>query len=310
MYKQNGDLRGPCPKALWYDLDEEIMERGFLFAKGMVVRWPSGPGNRSPVLIRISVDGTDRDVTFVQPKEEPKAPVGDLHADKSEELRKKQAERQKARKSYSTETERIRTSPALISKKPVVADKPVESLPGRTLTLESGQLMRLDWSSLNRHGARVESKRVVSGPSVEFDIYFPSSSPGSCSLSFVSSGTGGRGTLVGADVRAYEVFALKLTLVSINGRSDPASKQKLVAGAVIGPTAEGRLTGYEPVTLSLAASEKTVTAKTPVSTPEIYEIGFHIHALNHEDWDPSGSKIVLRVEPAEAGQAGPFNSSK
>ena len=62
--------------------------------------------------------------------------------------------------------------------------------------------------------------------------------------------------------------------------------------------------------LSLAASEKTVTAKTPVSTDGIYEIGFHIHALNHEDWDPSGSRIVLRVEPAEAGHAGPFSSSK
>ena len=71
LYKQNGDLLGSCPKALWYDLDEEIMERGYLFAKGMIVRWPSGPGNRSPVLIRITVDGTDRNVTFLQPKEEP-----------------------------------------------------------------------------------------------------------------------------------------------------------------------------------------------------------------------------------------------
>jgi hypothetical protein len=235
---------------------------------------------------------------FPQPREK-------LKADKSEGLRNKQVEWQKARKSYSAETGWTRTSLTLISKKGVVADKP-----GRTLTLESGQLARLDWSRPNRRGARVEGKRVVSGPSVEFDIYFPTNSPGSCSLSFVSSGAGGRGTLVGADVRAYEVFALKLTLVSINGRSDPVLKQKLVAGAVIGPTAEGRPTGYEPVTLGLTASEKTVTAKTPVSTPEIYEIGFHIHALNHEDWDPSGSRIVLKAGPTEAGQTDPFSSSK
>ena len=150
----------------------------------------------------------------------------------------------------------------------------------------------------------------MSGPSVEFDIYFPSNSPGSCSLSFVSTGAGGKGTLVGTDVLGYDAFALKLTLVSVNGQSDPASKQKLVAGAVIGPTPEGRLTGYKPVALSLAASEKTVTAITPVSTDEIYEIGFHIHALNYEDWDPSGSKIVLRVEPAENGRARTVNFSK
>jgi len=167
------------------------------------------------------------------------------------------------------------------------------------LTLWEQQLVFLDWQRANRGGARVEGKRPVGGPGVEFDIYFPSNTPGKCSLSFVSTGEGGRGSLVGTDVRGYETFALKLTLVSVNGRSDPASKQKLVAGAVIGPTVGGRLAGYEPVTLSLAASERTVTAKTPVSTDKIYEIGFHIHALNHEDWDPSGSRVVLLVEPAE-----------
>jgi hypothetical protein len=250
------------------------------------------------------------EATFLQPRDAHKTPQGALGADKSEELREKQTEWQKARKSYSARIRRIRTSPVLVSKKAAVADKSAGSPPGRTLTLESEQLVLLDWSRPNRRGARLEGTRLVSDPGVEFDIYFPSNGPGNCSLSLVSSGAGGRGTLVGADVRAYDVFALKLTLVSINGRSDAGLKQKLVAGVVIGPTADGRLTGYEPVTLSLAASEKTVTAKTPVSTSQIYEVGFHIHALNPEDWDPSGSRIVLRAEPAEAGQANPFNSSK
>jgi len=166
--------------------------------------------------------------------------------------------------------------------------------------------MLLDWSSLNRRGARVEGRRPESGSGVVFEIYFPSNSPGSCSLSFVSSGTGGRGDLVGADIRAYEAFALKLTLVSINGRSDPRAKQKLVAGAVIGPTATGRLTSYEPVTLSLAVSERTVTAMTPVSAEEVYEIGFHVHVENHQEWDAAGSRVVLKVEPAEGAEAGTF----
>ncbi len=71
LYKQNGDLWGPCPKALWYDLDEEAVQRGYLDAKGMVVRWPSGRERRSGKFIRITADGTDRTVTFFQPKEEP-----------------------------------------------------------------------------------------------------------------------------------------------------------------------------------------------------------------------------------------------
>ena len=69
LYKLNGEIWGPCPKVLWYDLDEESIERGYLDAKGLVVRWPSGPEKRSGDLIRISLDGTNRQVTFVQSKD-------------------------------------------------------------------------------------------------------------------------------------------------------------------------------------------------------------------------------------------------
>jgi len=188
-------------------------------------------------------------------------------------------------------------------KKPVVMGKPVEVPPSRILTLSEQQLISLDWHSPNRTRAHVKGKRVVAaGPGVEFDIYFPSNSPRNRSLNFVSSGQGGTGTLVGADIRGYEAFALKLTLVSINGQSEPQLKQKLVAGAVIGPTGKRQLRTYEPVTMGLAASEKTVIAKTPVSTDKIYQIGFHIHMLNPQDWDPLGSVVRLRVEPVENGK--------
>ncbi len=73
LYKQNGDLWGPCPKVLWYDLDEEAVKRGYIDAKGLIVRWPSGPENRSRGLIRITVDGSKRRVTFLQPKEVSRA---------------------------------------------------------------------------------------------------------------------------------------------------------------------------------------------------------------------------------------------
>jgi len=69
LYRQNGDLWGPCPKVLWYNPDEEAVKKGYLEAKGLIVRWPSGPEKRSDDLIRITVNGTNRRVTFTQPKE-------------------------------------------------------------------------------------------------------------------------------------------------------------------------------------------------------------------------------------------------
>ncbi len=71
LHKLDGKLWGPCPKVIYYDLDEEAIENGYLDAKGLIVRWPAGPEKLSGKLIRITVDGTDRQVTFVQPQSEP-----------------------------------------------------------------------------------------------------------------------------------------------------------------------------------------------------------------------------------------------
>ena len=76
LYKLNGELWGPCPKVLWYDPDDEATKNGYLDVKGLTVSWPSGPAKKSGELIRITVDGTNRQVTFVQPEDalEPTAP--------------------------------------------------------------------------------------------------------------------------------------------------------------------------------------------------------------------------------------------
>ncbi len=58
---------------MWYDLDEEAVENGYLDATGLIVRWPSGSEKRSGDLIRIKVNGTDRRVTFIQPRIAAKA---------------------------------------------------------------------------------------------------------------------------------------------------------------------------------------------------------------------------------------------
>ncbi len=190
------------------------------------------------------------------------------------------------------------------SKEPVEEVEPVEFPPGSILTLTEQQLLMLDWHIAYSGGAHVKDKRIVPGPGVEFDIYFPSNSPDCRSLDIVSSGEGGEGSLVGADIRGYETFALKLTLVSVNGQSEPDMKQKLVAGAVIGPTDKGQLCSYEPVILGFADSEKAMIAKTSVSADKIYQIGLHVHMQNPQDWDSSGSIMRLRVEPVADNVAG------
>ena len=68
LYKQNGELWGACPKVLWYDLDDEVYENGYLDAKGLAVRWPIGPEKKSGDLIRIRINGTERQVVFTQPR--------------------------------------------------------------------------------------------------------------------------------------------------------------------------------------------------------------------------------------------------
>lgn len=179
--------------------------------------------------------------------------------------------------------------------------QPPEIPASRILTLSQQQLVYLDWHSPHRRGTRVEAKRIVAGSGVEFDIYFPPNIVGGSALNFVSSGEGARGLLIGADIRGYEAFALKFTFVSINGESQGDMKQKLAVGAVIGPNATGQLSSYEPFTLGMGDEEKSVIAKTPVRTPKIYQIGFHVHKLNPQDWDPAGTIVTLRVEPAEDG---------
>ncbi len=186
--------------------------------------------------------------------------------------------------------------------------KPVENPPSRILTLPWRQLLSLDWQSPNFADDRVHvtDKRIfMFSPAVEFDIYFPNNSPGNRSLNFVSSGEGGKRSLVGTDIQDYEAFALKFTLVSINGQTEPEMKQKLVAGALIGPTNKGQLSTYEPVTLGIAASEKTMVSKTSATADKIYQIGFHVHMLNPQDWDQSGSMVKLQVEPVKDGEAVP-----
>ncbi len=170
----------------------------------------------------------------------------------------------------------------------------------QTLTLSGNQLIFLDWDGGIPSGARVVRKRVVPDSSVEFDIHFPSNEPGYNSIDYVSSVVGGRGALVGFEVSEYKVFSLRFTLVSIDGATGSDMTQELVVGAVIGPTAEGRLSGYTPVTLSFASGQTTAVSSIPIfGVSKIYKIGIHAHMAKPENWSPSSSMVTIRVEPIE-----------
>lgn len=177
---------------------------------------------------------------------------------------------------------------------------PSQMQTSQTLTLSGNQLIFLDWDGGIPSGARVVRKRIVPDSGVEFDIHFPSNGPGYNSIDYVSSGVGGRGALVGFNVSEYKVFSLKFTLASIDGATGSDMTQELVVGAVIGPTAEGRLSGYTPVKLSFASGRTTAVSSIPIfGVSNIYQIGIHAHMTKPENWSPSGSMVTIRVEPVE-----------
>ncbi|MHC4552066.1 MAG: hypothetical protein ACYSUT_04765 [Planctomycetota bacterium] len=175
--------------------------------------------------------------------------------------------------------------------------------PSKRLTLPADQLVQLDWHSPHRRGGRIESIQPTDGAGVLFNIDFPSNNPGDNEVTYVSSGEGGMGLLVGMDVNGYETFALKFTLVSINGTAAaPELDKQLTVGAVVGPTA-GRIMAYDAKTLSLNGTEKNAVSTTLMRTRELYQIGFLANIKNPKAWGEKPNKVVLLVEPVE--NAGP-----
>ena len=176
----------------------------------------------------------------------------------------------------------------------------------QTLTLSGNQLIFLDWDGGIPIGARVVRKRLVPDSGLEFDIHFPSNEPGYNSIDYVSSGVGGQGTLISSKIRDYKAFSLKFTLVSIDGATSDLTKE-LVVGALIGPTADGRLSGYTPVTLGFASGKTTAVSSISIfGVTKLYQIGFHAHMAKPENWNKSGNIVTIRVEPVENTPAPPW----
>ncbi len=172
-----------------------------------------------------------------------------------------------------------------------------------TLTLTSAQLMALDWDGRSTSGPKVVRKHPVGESGVVFDIHFPGNKAWQNSINYVSSGSGGRMALVGLDVTPFRSLALKFTLVSIDGAVGPSLNQQMIVGAVVGPTADGKLSGYEPLRLSFAGQQSSI-ARTPIGAPRLREVGIHVHMANPEVWSSDGALVTLLVEPI--AQAAPL----
>jgi hypothetical protein len=164
------------------------------------------------------------------------------------------------------------------------------------VTLSVEQLMLLDWSGRAAGRSTIVDKRIV-GTGVEFDIRFPGGA-GVPSMDYVSTGAAGQGALAGIAVDGFQSLALKFTLVSIGGSSDPNLPVAIAAGAVIGPAGDGRLSACEPVMLGFSPEHVAKVAVTPMHTERIRMIGIHAHVVNPLAWDPHGGVVTLRVEPA------------
>ena len=108
------------------------------------------------------------------------------------------------------------------------------------------------------------------------------------------------------DVSSFETFALKFTLISIDGVAGSEATQELTVGALFGPTATGKLSDFAPVTLGGRSGRATAVSSIPIEAGRIHQIGFHVHIVDPEQWRSSGSRVTIRVEPVEGATIRPW----
>lgn len=164
-----------------------------------------------------------------------------------------------------------------------------------SFTLSDDDLMLLDYHFYRHSMSEVIHKTDVEGPGVEFDIYFPDTNSPNHSITYISCKNGGEGSLTGIDISAYDAFALKFTLVSVNDSNSPDAGGSLVVGALIN---SGYSHGYRPEVINLRPQRNTAISSTKTDAKNISIIGFTAHFSAPDGWDPNGSTVRLLIEPA------------
>jgi len=176
---------------------------------------------------------------------------------------------------------------------------------GRMFTLSDEDLMALDVyqdsnPKYDPNVPRIVAQLDISGPGVEFDIYFPPDNKRKDNyiLTYVSCNNRGDGALVGIDVNDFDAFALKFTLIAIDGENDPNAGGTLIVGALVN---SGYSHSFRPEYISFAKRNEAISiTKTDAEKTSI--IGFTVYKSSPDGWSPQGNTVTIRVEAAPNGQ--------
>ena len=168
-------------------------------------------------------------------------------------------------------------------------------------TLTDSAIMSLDYDNGAYYAQRLTSsllsKQDIPGTGVKFTIRFASTNSLDTSFYRFSDSRHGAGTLAGVDVRAYTNFALKFTLVSIDGST--TGMETLVVGAVIGPS-HGFPNAFHPEVINLNSSTSQSAVSATFADPgTISVIGFTIYRLPGDLWSAGPHEVTLLVQPAD-----------
>jgi len=177
----------------------------------------------------------------------------------------------------------------------------ISPLTAEDFTLSDNALMMFDQT--NRHvrsKSSIVEKIDIPRPGVEFDIYFPGTKSGERHFECVSTKKDEpNNPLFASDLRVFDAFALKFTLLAVDGDSSPSHKGRLIVGAYVNAC-------YRPECVTLdPADANTVVSRTSVGPDDVFSIGITMHMLSSEGWDPNGTTITLLVEPAPEAVALP-----
>ena len=142
---------------------------------------------------------------------------------------------------------------------------------------------------------KIIAKRDIPGPGVEFDIYFPPDNMRNNGIEYVSCVDRGQQKLNGIDVNDFDAFALKFTLIAVDGKSQINAGGMLVVGAFINGA-------YRPECISFAKGDEVIST-TGKFSKKISIIGFDVHKSTPEGWNPQGNIVTIRVEAAPNAQA-------
>jgi predicted outer membrane repeat protein len=185
-------------------------------------------------------------------------------------------------------------------------------------TLSDNALMTM-LNQTNKHvwaKSSIVERRDRPGPGVEFDIYFPGTKPGEYGFECVSTKDEPNNPLFATDLRVFDAFALKFTLLAINGDPSPTHTGELAVGAYInGSYRPERVTLNTRVPLvsrtnTLISEPNTTVSQTRIGSADVYSMGITMHMLSPEEWDPNGTTITLLIEPAPGAVVIPKMSEK